>query len=329
MIGMTVRATMAMLTLAWVGDVVSAAPQQSEDLSAFITGQVNAPVAQQEFSDLTAQRVSRYGRIVSARSVGLGGLTAWTVEKGGHQVVLFSTPDSAVLFTGVAWNAETGANISDAFLPGVIPAKTTQPAQAVSPPPPVAAVAPERPAPPLMSPVEDSKVREAAAMDGTYKGEIPVSMKTVDSLAGVKEGKGGIGDTVYIIIDPRCPYCREAYNLTRAYAAKGHTIKWIPSAALGNPSDGVPLAATILQSKDQQTLARVLGKHEPIRTKPSQETVEQLSTNLAFLFAAFENNGKDQAGVPAAFFIDHRTGQPRMMTGLSQAVVLEDIFGKL
>lgn len=34
-------------------------------------------------------------------------------------MVLFSTPDSAVLFTGVAWNAETGSNISDAFLPGV------------------------------------------------------------------------------------------------------------------------------------------------------------------------------------------------------------------
>lgn len=80
-------------------------------------------------------------------------------------------------------------------------------------------------------------------MDGSFKGAVPESMKTVDSLAGVKEGKGGIGDTVYIIIDPRCPYCREAYNLTRAYAAKGHSIKWIPSAALGNPEDGVPLAA--------------------------------------------------------------------------------------
>ncbi|MGV5489274.1 hypothetical protein ACK1VC_02060 [Pseudomonas sp. XP2] len=304
--------------------VAHAAPAQTADLSAFITAQAVAPAtqAQQELDDLTAQRVSRYGRIVNARPVGLGGLTAWTVEKNGHQVVLFSTPDSAVLFTGVAWNAESGANISDAFLPGA--AQVANPAPAPAP----AAVA-VAPAAPMMSPVVAPNVREAAAMDGSFKGAVPESMKTVDSLAGVKEGKGGIGDTVYIIIDPRCPYCREAYNLTRAYAAKGHSIKWIPSAALGNPEDGVPLAATILQAKDQKTLARVLGKHEQIRSEPSPETVEQLSTNLAFLFAAFENNGKEQAGVPAAFFIDHRTGKPRMMTGLSQAVVLEDIFGKL
>ncbi|MDD2062038.1 hypothetical protein OGV25_23420 [Pseudomonas sp. P1B16] len=320
--GVIARPVAVLAALAAGVSAAHADPAQTADLSSFITAQgaVAANPAQQPLDDLTAQRVSRYGRIVNARPVGLGGLTAWTVEKNGHQVVLFSTPDSSVLFTGVAWNAETGANISDAFLPGVAQLNNTRPAS-----PPVAAA----PAAPQMSPVEATNVREAAAMDGKYQGAVPESMKTVDSLAGVKEGDGDIGDTVYIIIDPRCPYCREAYNLTRAYAAKGHTIKWIPSAALGNPADGVPLAATILQAKDQHTLERVLGKHEQIRSEPSPETVEQLSTNLAFLYAAFENNGKEQAGVPAAFFVDHRTGKPRMMTGLSQAVVLEDIFGKL
>ena len=320
--GVIARPVAVLAALAAGVSAAHADPAQTADLSSFITAQgaVAANPAQQPLDDLTAQRVSRYGRIVNARPVGLGGLTAWTVEKNGHQVVLFSTPDSSVLFTGVAWNAETGVNISDAFLPGVAQMNNPRPAN-----PPVAAA----PAAPLMSPVEATNVREAAAMDGQYQGAVPESMKTVDSLAGVKEGDGSIGDTVYIIIDPRCPYCREAYNLTRAYAAKGHTLKWIPSAALGNPADGVPLAATILQAKDQRTLERVLGKHEQIRSEPSPETVEQLSTNLAFLYAAFENNGKEQAGVPAAFFVDHRTGKPRMMTGLSQAVVLEDIFGKL
>ncbi|WBM32213.1 hypothetical protein [Pseudomonas sp. NY11382] len=320
--GVIARPVAMLAALAAGVSVAHAAPAQPADLSAFITAQGTTQVnpAQQELDDLTAQRVSRYGQIVSARPVGLGGLTAWTVEKNGHQVVLFSTPDSAVLFTGVAWNAETGSNISDAFLPGA--------AQAAAALPPAAAAAAPSVAP-QMSPVEKPDVREAAAMDGSFKGAIPESMKTVDALAGIKEGEGGIGDTVYIIIDPRCPYCRQAYNLTRAYAAKGHSIKWIPSAALGNPADGVPLAATLLQAKDPKVLARVLGQHEQVRSEPSPETVEQLSTNLAFLFAAFEHNGKEQAGVPAAFFIDHRTGKPRMMTGLSQAVVLEDIFGKL
>ncbi|HDS1733926.1 MULTISPECIES: hypothetical protein [Pseudomonas] len=323
--GVIARPLAVLAALAAGVSAAHADPAQTADLSSFITAQgaVAANPAQQSLDDLTAQRVSRYGRIVDARPVGLGGLTAWTVEKNGHQVVLFSTPDSSVLFTGVAWNAESGANISDAFLPGAARAASPRPAN-----PPVAAAPVARTAP-LMSPVESPNVREAAAMDGKFQGTVPESMKTVDSLAGVKEGDGGIGDTVYIIIDPRCPYCREAYNLTRAYAAKGHTIKWIPSAALGNPAEGVPLAATILQAKDKGTLQRVLGKHEQIRSEPSPETVEQLSTNLAFLYAAFENNGKEQAGVPAAFFVDHRTGKPKMMTGLSQAVVLEDIFGKL
>nr|WP_228857650.1 hypothetical protein [Pseudomonas syringae]QOQ33382.1 hypothetical protein [Pseudomonas syringae pv. actinidiae] len=272
-----------------------------------------------QISDLAAQRVARYGQIVEVREVGVGNLTAWTVQKNGHQLVLFSTPDAAVIFTGVAWDAATGKNISQPFMTGQAPAIAAAPTAAVPP----SSIRPQ------MSPMSDPNVREAAAMDGKYQGEIPVSMKTVDSLSGFKEGNGDIGDTVYIIIDPRCPYCRASYNQTRAYVKAGHTIKWIPAAALGNPQDGVPLAATILQSSDRSVLDRVLGKHEQIRSEPTPETTKALSTNLEFLFAAFQNNGRDQAGVPAAFFIDHRTGKPKMLTGVSEAVVLEDIFGKL
>ncbi|QOI07964.1 thioredoxin domain-containing protein [Pseudomonas savastanoi] len=276
-----------------------------------------APSPQQR--DLAAQRVSRYGQIVETRDVGVGNLTAWTVQKNGHQIVLFSTPDAAVIFTGVAWDAATGKNISQPFMAPQAPANGAAP----TPSAPVPSLAPQ------MSPMSDPNIRVAAAMDGEYRGDIPISMKTVDSLSGFKEGNGDIGDTVYIIIDPRCPYCRASYNQTRAYVKAGHTIKWIPAAALGNPQDGVPLAATILQSSDRSVLDRVLGKHEQIRSEPTPETTKALSTNLEFLFAAFQNNGRDQAGVPAAFFIDHRTGKPKMLTGVSEAVVLEDIFGKL
>lgn len=273
----------------------------------------------QEYDDLAAKRVSRYGQIIGARKVGLGDLTAWTVEKNGHQIVLFSTGDSSVIFTGVAWDATTGQNISDAFLPQQGSASGLLPPQVAAPP-----VSQK----PLMSPTEQP-VKTVSAMDGEYQGEIPTSMKTVDSLAGFKEGDGDIANTVYIVIDPRCPYCRQAYNLSREYVKRGQSIKWIPSAALGNPQDGVPLAATILQSPDHSVLDRVLGKHEQIRSTPTPESIEALSTNLEFLFAAFKNNGREQAGVPAAFFIDHRTGKAKMLTGVSEAVVLEDIFGKL
>lgn len=81
--GVFARPVAVLAVLAAGVSVAHAAPAQTADLSAFITAQAVAPAtqAQQELDDLTAQRVSRYGRIVNARPVGLGGLTAWTVEK--------------------------------------------------------------------------------------------------------------------------------------------------------------------------------------------------------------------------------------------------------
>ncbi len=219
--------------------------------------------------------------------------------------MLYTTSDAHAIFTGVVWDAATGRNLSDQFIPGAQPI-------AASP------IAPEQPG-----------VRAAAAFDGKFTGPIPESMKTVDSLAGITEGKGGIADTLYIIVDPRCPYCRKAYSITRQYVQKGYTIKWIPAVALGDPVNGLPLAATILQSKDKKVVERLLGKHEQIRTQPTKETEEALRSSLAFMRAAFAHNGGQQPGVPVAFFIDRRTGKPRMTTGVSELVVLEDIFGRL
>jgi len=330
MMGMILRPLALSTALSLASASAFATPEQSGDLSSFITGQGESAQTVAALPDddndmrpgsVAWKRVSRYGEVVNVRKVGISQLTAWTVQKNAHQVVLFATPGAEALFAGVAWNGATGANISDQFMTppqNILPATAEGPTTAVRP------LSTQL----QYSPTETSTPQEAA-MGGSFTGSIPESMKTVDSLAGLKEGDGAIGDTVYIVIDPRCPYCRQAYNLTRAYVAKGHSIKWIPTAALGNPTDGVPLAATILESKDSDVLGRVMGKHEQIRTKPSPETVEKLSTSLEFLFAAFENNGKQQAGVPVAFFIDHRTGKARMMQGLSEAVVLEDIFGKL
>lgn len=260
--------------------------------------------------------VSRYGTIKHVAPVGIGGLTAWTVEKGGRRFVFYTTADAQALFMGVVWDATTGRNLSDQFAP----ASARSVMQTFMPP----AAVPQA----IQQPVPQADIPPVAAFDGDYKGAISESMKTVNSLAGVTEGKGGIADTLYIIIDPRCPYCRLAYNNTREYVKKGRTIKWIPAVALGNSATGLPLAATILQSKDKTVLERVLGRHEQIATQPTSATEEALRNNLAFLFAAFEANGGQAAGVPVAFFIDRRTGSPRMMTGVSERVVLEDIFGK-
>jgi hypothetical protein len=248
--------------------------------------------------------IQRYGTILHRQALGVAGLTAWTVAKDGHRLVLYSTSDGQAIFSGIVWDSATGKNLSDSVLP-------------------VANAA---------SPVGMSAAAAGGALLGRYSGPIPESIKTIDSLVGIKEGQGGPSETLYVIWDPRCPYCRRAYANTREYVKRGFTIKWIPAAALPNPEQGWALAATILQAPPAQQanlLRRVLGEHEPLATVPTEATRTTLTRNLQFFFAAFQNNGIGRAGVPAAFFLDRRTGQPRMMTGISELPVIEAVFGKL
>jgi thiol:disulfide interchange protein DsbG len=259
--------------------------------------------------------IQRYGNIVDRRPLGAGGLTAWTVEKNGRRVVLYTTADGQAIISGIVWESMSGRNLSDQFIPNNLP-------NVKAPLGGSGAAAPQAAA----------SATEGAALVGKYSGAIPESIKTIDTLAGIKEGKGGQADTLYVIVDPRCPYCRKAYNLTREYVKRGFTIKWIPAVVLGNPQQGNALAATILQATPQQqadALRRVLGNKEEIATEPTKATIEALDRNAAFFFAAFQNNGVEQAGVPVAFFLDKRTGKPRMMTGISELPVIEEVFGKL
>lgn len=272
-----------------------------------------AAVGQQP-DDSPAARVSRYGKILDARPVGAGGLVAWTVEaSNGQSVELYTTADASVVFTGILWDAKTGKNISDAFLPKQTASTTAAPAATAA----------------------ASGEHKVSALEGKYTGAIPESIKTVASLDGIQEGKGDPSNTVYIIFDPRCHYCHDAYALTRKYVKKGYAIKWIPSLALGDAEGGAPVAASIMQSKSPiEQLNRVMTTAYPFNgisvVKPTKATMEALAKNLSFLFAAFENSHTNgQAGVPVAFYIDHRTGKPTMMPGVSSQVVLNDIFGQI
>ena len=98
--------------------------------------------------------------------------------------------------------------------------------------------------------------------------------------------------------------------------------------ALGRPEQGLPLAATILRSSSPDAVARVLGNHEQINTPPTDFEIKQLDNNLDFMFEAFKQNNEPNPGVPVAFFVDRRSGKARMMMGVSEQVVIEDILGK-
>lgn len=269
--------------------------------------------------DAVMQHLSRYGTPVTKQLLPVGGVTVWTViSKSGKPVQLYTTADGKALFSGVVWNLETGQNVSEALM---VPPTGADPNFATRLP---QVVAPTTPKSNLVS----GPNALPSAFDGKAPTQIPEAIRLVDGLAGYKEGKGGPGETLYIIIDPRCPYCRRAYLNTREHVKAGATIKWIPTVALGRPEQGLPLAATILRSSSPDAVARVLGNHEQINTPPTDFEIKQLDNNLDFMFEAFKQNNEPNPGVPVAFFVDRRSGKARMMMGVSEQVVIEDILGK-
>lgn len=318
------------------------APKRTPDLSGTVAdnlatmpapagaaqAQAQAPKPQPlALDDPIMLNLARYGTPVSKQALPVGGLTAWTVVgKSGNSVQLYTTADGKAVMVGTVWDIATGENLSDLHA-------TTAPAAGNVPPAIAAAAATmpqvQAPAPTMpKSNLVSGKGALPAAFDGPTPKDIPEAIKVVDTLAGYTEGKGGPGDTLYIIIDPRCPYCRRAYAQTREYVKNGATIKWIPTVALGDAANGTPLATTVLRSKDPAVLQRLLGGHENIGTAPTPKEAEDLKRNLDFMFDAFRQNNEPQPGVPVAFFIDRRSGKPRMMMGLSEQPVLEDILGQ-
>ena len=297
---------------------IAAARQGQQDGKAAAAGLPGTAPAIQD-DDPVMARIARYGVPVTKQALPVGGLTLWTViSQSGKSVQLYTTADGKALISGVVWNLDNGQNVTQSLM---APPSGNDPDFAARLP---KVVAPARPASHLVS----GKNALPAAFDGKAPTDIPEAIRLVDGLAGYKEGKGGMADTLYVIIDPRCPYCRRAYLNTREYVKQGITIKWIPTAALGRPEQGLPLAATILRASNPEVVARVLGNHEQLATPPTDFELKQLDNNLDFMFEAFKQNNEPNPGVPVAFFIDRRSGKARMMMGVSEQVVIEDILGK-
>jgi len=164
------------------------------------------------------------------------------------------------------------------------------------------------------------------AIDGKWTGAIPDSIRKADTLYGVKEGSGKPEDTLYIIVDPRCPACRFVLKASRIHVAMGRTIKWIPIIALGQPEVGEKLAATILQRNSMDAVQRVLGNKEQIFSTPTQDIKKKLAYNGSYFEAAKSTAKID--GVPVAFYLDRQTGRVST-TYISQAGALDKVFGVL
>ena len=171
---------------------------------------------------------------------------------------------------------------------------------------------------------------------GKYEGEVPELINILDQMGGFKEDPDvAPADTVYVVYDPRCPYCESLYNKLDAtdLESKEITIKWLPTVALG--ADGiedpaVSVAAYGLAAKDKADFASTFkADSAPDGYQPDTDSLMRLDENLAFLHEASNQTfGEDHAkSVPAVFFVDKTTGRPQMMYGATDDGVFKSIFG--
>ena len=177
---------------------------------------------------------------------------------------------------------------------------------------------------------------EAVAMAvGKYKGETPEIINILDGMGGFKVDESvPAADTVYVIYDPRCPYCKELYDKlkTTDLKSKEITIKWLPSVALGVKDENDPAikrAAHALDAKNVADFEATLSDSYSSEDAVSDEAKMRLEENIAFLFEASRQTFGDEhpKSVPATFFVDKTTGQPQMMYGASSDSVFRAIFG--
>lgn len=169
---------------------------------------------------------------------------------------------------------------------------------------------------------------------GKYKGEIHPLVDILKDLKGFKYDESvAPEDTVYIVYDPRCPYCHQLFEKVSSLdlKKKGITVKWLPTIALGESEDAKKLAIMGMNSKSIDEFAQTFtGSANTGGVSTSVEQEEALNENLGFLFEASNQTFGPEfpKSVPAVFFIDKETGTPNMMYAASEDETFKQIFGE-
>lgn len=278
-----------------------------------------------EPSDALKQKMKSFGNVKAVTATEAKGVYAWTLEKSGKTLVLFNTADEQHVFKGTIWRLKDKQVISNQVTLDSLKYASEEFKNRV-----LKANGLAKKAPPQSAQRQEGGMQYNAVgflNEKWTKSTIPPSIQMLDGLAGVKEGNAKAVDTLYIIYDPRCPWCHEAYEATRKYVKMGYSIKWIPTAALGASEAGYGLAASVLQNPSK--LAQAFEKDSKDIVKPTKKNIEDLDFNLTFLREALKaQTGSERAQVPAGFFLNKQTGKPEITFGLSEKVVLEALFGE-
>lgn len=278
-------------------------------------------------SENLKKQMSALGNVKQIKETSTKGLYAWYLEKNGKTLVLYTTPDEKSFIKGTIYNVSDRKITSDKYaLESLQYASEAFRAK-------VTGVTDKTFTAENQAEVKLTKSEEAAFKIGYMNvkwndKKIPEALRLLDSLAGAKEGNGKPQDTLYIIYDPRCPWCHRTFEATREYVKKGYTIKWLPTLALGNVSNAaLSLAAAPLQNKNLLTAS--FEKKDTAKTLTiSPKNKADLEQNLQFLYAYFNKvKPNDKPSVPMGIFLDKTTGKITDLQGLNERPTLELLYG--
>ncbi|MCE2597102.1 hypothetical protein K6Y31_20210 [Motilimonas cestriensis] len=153
------------------------------------------------------------------------------------------------------------------------------------------------------------------------------SIETVNNLAAWQEGNATDPNKIlYVTIDPRCPYCKLAYENLRPYIKKGMTVRWISTQALGRSPKAAKLSAAVLRGgPDAHSIMTHTLSHLTNNAPVTQKEQEQMKQSLDYLFASFkENPSVGSPGVPVAYYVN-KTGDFKMLKDLSEVSVVKQV----
>ncbi len=275
-----------------------------------VAAQPSAPAGAPEF-------LKGKGLHVLSKKPGPNGTTAWVVSagKGSKPAVMYVTQDGKTAFAGVVWDAKTGQVLSN----NMITDADKQASEAL-PPASGAQSSANQPAAQQLPPLSAQK-----------------AVEQINSKRGFLDGKPRpIDQILYVVFDPKCPYCHKLYQALRPAVAAGQiTVKWLPVIVLGNDQQRLKSLDSIvtgLAMKDQtKAIQQVFENASLAGGKPDERIVADLMTNEQFLRATYTSNPDlGQIGVPTAYYLN-AAGQPVVRKAGDTAIVqhiLQDIKKK-
>lgn len=280
--------------------------------------------------DAVQKDVENLGEVISRHEVPNSTMTAWyiKVKDTGENALFFTTRDGKTMAGGTLWDTATGEPITADLAAKMI---------ADNPELATGEVAGDSGAPQATASASQPDMTPGQAI-GKWDGEVPKVFEVLDTLGGFKEDPSiAPEDTIYLLYDPRCPYCTEFLKKSRNIdlKAKGVTIKWLPSVALGVQGEDDPViaqAAFGLVATNIDDFMKSFGNGGSAKKVDTvtQDQIEALDANLSLLYEASNRTfGEDSPkAVPAAFYMDKRNGSPRMVYGAQEDNILVSIFGE-